>query len=101
METRLNEEPLRRFLPMAGEIAELVSSDDRPFAIFGHSAGGKLAIHVAACLLDVDRWPVRAFLSGAPTEVPWSNFLHQLGPNQFIRAVGEQFGALPAAITDD
>jgi len=100
-ETRLDEEPLRRFAPMARAIGEIISLDHRPFAIFGHSAGGKLAIHVALRLQDIDRRPVRVFLSGAPVTVPRSKFLHQLSQDQFIQAVGERFGALPSEITND
>jgi medium-chain acyl-[acyl-carrier-protein] hydrolase len=101
-ETRLNEEPFRSFPPIARAIGEeILSSDDRPFAIFGHSAGAKLAIHVALYLQEADRRPIRVFLSGVPIAVPRSKFLHHLGQNEFIRAVRERFGALPTQITDD
>lgn len=100
-ESRLNEEPLRHFSEMARPIGEVISADSRPFAIFGHSAGGKLAIHVSSYLQDIGRCPLRVFLSGAPTTVPRSCFLHQLGKDQFIRAVCDRFGPLPAEIIDD
>jgi surfactin synthase thioesterase subunit len=92
---------MRRFPAMASAIGELVASDHRPFAIFGQSAGGRLAIHVASYLQDIDVRPKRVFLSGASMTVPCSRFLHQLSRDQFIDAVGERFGALPAEITGD
>jgi len=100
-ETRLDEEPMRRLPLMARAIGEVISLDYRPFAIFGHSAGGKLAIHVASYLQDIDMRPTRVFLSGAPMTVPRSRFLHHLSQDKFVHAVGERFGALPAEITDD
>jgi medium-chain acyl-[acyl-carrier-protein] hydrolase len=102
-ETRLDEEPLRSFPPIARAIGEeILSSDNRPFAIFGHSAGGKLAIHVASYLQETtDRRPMRIFLSGAPIAVSSPKFLHQLGPDEFVRAIENRFGALPRQITED
>jgi len=93
-ETRLDEEPMRRLPLMARAIGEVISLDHRPFAIFGHSAGGKLAIHVASYLQDIDMRPTRVFLSGAPMTVPRSRFLHHLSQDKFVHAVGERFGWL-------
>ena len=101
-ETRLDEEPMHNLTPIAHTIGDLILADDiRPFAIFGHSAGGKLAVHVAAYLNETGRHPERIFLSGAPIDVPSSKNLHLLDQNEFIRAVGERFGALPKQLTDD
>jgi surfactin synthase thioesterase subunit len=101
-ETRLDEEPLRSFRPAARAIGEEISCDNRPFAIFGHSAGGKLAIHVASFLQEAtSRRPIRVFLSGAPIAVAPSKLLHQLDPDAFVRAVQNRFGALPRQITAD
>src|SRR3974377_2013971 len=40
-ESRLDEEPLRRFAPAAQAIARLIQLEKRPFALFGHTPGGK------------------------------------------------------------
>src|ERR1700692_1722036 len=61
-ETRLDEEPYRELTPCAQSIGELISiADARPFALFGHSVGGKLAVHVAALLESTARRPVHLF----------------------------------------
>ena len=100
-ETRLDEEPIRHLPAMARAIGEVIALDDKPFAIFGHSAGGRLAIHVASYLEDIGLHPARVFVSGASMTVQPSGFLHQLSRDQFIQAVGERFGTLPPEITDD
>ena len=100
-EARLDEEPIRDLPTMARAIGEVVSLDDKPFAIFGHSAGGRLAIHVASHLEAIGLHPARVFVSGASMTVQISGFLHRLSRDQFIQAVGERFGTLPPEITDD
>jgi surfactin synthase thioesterase subunit len=100
-ETRLDEEPLRRLAPSARSIAELVSCNDpRPFALFGHSMGGKLAVHAASLLDDGIRRPVHVFVSASPV-VPRERWLHRLDDAAFVRAIASRFGALPAEIADD
>jgi medium-chain acyl-[acyl-carrier-protein] hydrolase len=100
-EARMDEEPIRHLPAMARAIGEFISLDDKPFAIFGHSAGGRLAIHVASYLEDIGLHPARVFVSGASMAVQPSVFLHQLNRDHFIRAVEERFGTLPPEITDD
>jgi pimeloyl-ACP methyl ester carboxylesterase len=100
-ETRLDEEPLRGLAPSARSIAELLSCNDpRPFALFGHSMGGKLAVHAASLLEDSIRRPVHLFVSASPV-VRRDIFLLKLDDAAFIRAIASRFGALPAQITDD
>jgi surfactin synthase thioesterase subunit len=100
-ETRLDEEPLRSLAASARSIAELVLRDDpRPFALFGHSMGGKLAVHVASLLKDTNRVPVHLFVSATPL-VPRDRSLHKLDDAAFMQAVADRFGALPAEITQD
>lgn len=100
-ESRLDEEPMRHLPTIARAIGGIISLDRRPFAIFGHSAGGRLAVHVASYLEEIGVLPARVFISGASMTVPRSGFVHQLNQDQFIRAVSERFGALPAEITND
>ena len=100
-ETRLDEEPLRRLAPAARSIAELIlRGDARPFALFGHSLGGRLAVHVASLLEDTDRHPEHLFVSATPF-VPRQRFLHKLDDAAFIRAIADRFGPLPVQITND
>jgi surfactin synthase thioesterase subunit len=100
-ETRLDEEPLRRLAPAARSVAELILlTDARPFALFGHSLGGKLAVHTASLLEDTDRHPVHVFVSATPV-VPRERTLHKLDDAPFIRAIADRYGPLPVQITDD
>ncbi|HLH97098.1 MAG TPA: alpha/beta fold hydrolase [Xanthobacteraceae bacterium] len=100
-ETRLDEEPQRSFVPAAEAIAEVISiSDPRPFALFGHSVGGKLAVHVASLLDQTDRRPTELFISATPT-VPRERHIHKLSGAEFVRAIADRFGAIPTQITDD
>lgn len=100
-EARLDEEPLTRLPVIAQAISEVIASiDHRPFALFGHSAGGKLAIHVAARLEAIGRCPRHAFISGAPAALS-SDRIHDLDDEKFLQAIARKFGSLPAQITDD
>ena len=100
-ESRLDEEPLTRLPVIAQMISEAIAStDDRPFALFGHSAGGKLAVHVAAQLEAIGHCPRHAFISGAPAALS-NDRIHNLSHNKFLQAIASRFGSLPARITDD
>ncbi|HUN97682.1 MAG TPA: alpha/beta fold hydrolase [Bradyrhizobium sp.] len=100
-EARLDEAPLTRLPAMAELVTEaIVSSADRDFGLFGHSAGGKLAIHVTASLEGVRLLPRHTFVSGAPANVavePIFNLAH----DEFVEAIARRFGPLPRQITDD
>jgi surfactin synthase thioesterase subunit len=102
-EDRIDEEPLRTLDSAAELVAEAIASnDDRPFALFGHSLGGKLAARVAVLLEKIDRCPIHLFISGAsPATWPKDKWIHKLDDDQFVRSVAERFGGLPAQITDD
>jgi medium-chain acyl-[acyl-carrier-protein] hydrolase len=101
-ESRLNEEPLTRLPAIAQLVSEaILSADNRPFALFGHSAGGKFAIHVAAHLEDTGHCPLHAFISGAPVTLKNDSAIHNLDHDEFIQAVAKRFGPLPMQITDD
>jgi medium-chain acyl-[acyl-carrier-protein] hydrolase len=102
-ETRVDEEPLRTLASAAELIAEVIASNDkRPFALFGHSLGGKLALRVALLLEKTDHRPSHLFVSGASAaSIPQDKWLHKLDDDQFIRSVANRFGGLPTQITDD
>jgi medium-chain acyl-[acyl-carrier-protein] hydrolase len=84
-------------------IAEVIASNDkRPFALFGHSLGGKLAVRVALLLEKTDHRPIHLFVSGASAAtIPQDKWLHKLDDDQFVRSVANRFGGLPTQITDD
>jgi len=101
-EARMEEPAFRRFADAAREIGEAIEqADARPLALFGHSAGAKLAAHVALRLQGTRRRPRHLFVSAGPVSVTRKDWLHQLHGEAFIRAVGKEFGALPAEITSD
>lgn len=100
-ETRLDEKPLRSFGPASQSIALAIQSDSRPFALFGHSAGGRLAIHVASRLRVMDRDMAHIFISASPVTLADREPLHHLDETDFVRQLADRYGPLPAAITDD
>jgi len=100
-ENRLDEEPLTRLATIAEVASEaILSADSRPFALFGHSAGGKFAIHVAERLERRGHIPLHAFISGAPANLT-NDRIHDLKHDEFIQAIEKRFGSLPVQITDD
>ena len=100
-ESRLDEKPLTRLSEMAKLTTEaLAGSAGRDFALFGHSAGGKLAIHVTANLESMGLLARHTFVSGAPANVavePIFNLAH----DEFLEAIARRFGPLPPQIADD
>jgi medium-chain acyl-[acyl-carrier-protein] hydrolase len=100
-EARVDEKPLTRLPLMARLVTEAIACGaDRDFALFGHSAGGKLAIHVTANLESMRLLPRHTFISGAPANVavdPIFNLAH----DEFVEAIARRFGRLPRQITDD
>jgi surfactin synthase thioesterase subunit len=99
-ETRADEQPLRQFAPAVEAIARVIKLDERPFALFGHSVGGKLATHVAMGLESGSRRPLHLFISGTPV-VPRERFIHTLQGAFFARYISERIAPLPAELTND
>ena len=99
-ETRADEEPPRRFAPAVQAISRLILLDERPFALFGQSVGGKLAVHVARSLQGGDRRPLHVFVSGTPV-VPRERFIHKFEGEHFVRAVSDRIAPLPVQLTSD
>jgi medium-chain acyl-[acyl-carrier-protein] hydrolase len=101
-EARMDEEPFRRFADAAQRIGEAIAgADTRPLALFGHSAGAKLAAHVALRLQATRHRPRRLFISAGPISVAPDTWLHRLDGAHFSAAVSRKFGALPPEITAD
>jgi medium-chain acyl-[acyl-carrier-protein] hydrolase len=101
-EARMDEQPFRRLADAGHATAEAIErADARPFALFGHSAGAKLAAHVALRLQGTRRQARHLFLSAGPVSVVRDKWLHQLHGEAFVRAIAKEFGALPAEITAD
>jgi surfactin synthase thioesterase subunit len=101
-EERMDEKPFRKLTEAARRVGEAIAEAGvRPVALFGHSAGGKLAAHVALGLQATAYRPRHLFVSAGPVSVAREEWLHQLDDTQFARAVAKEFGALPAEITTD
>ena len=99
-ETRIAEPPLRSFAPAARAVsAAICASADRRLALFGHSAGARLALQVAAHLEDAGSPPDHIFLSGADDRVRAP--IHGLPGGAFRRSIRERYGNLPAQLTED
>ncbi len=84
---RLNE-PLRTdIIPLAQEIAEILSAfNDKPFEIFGHSMGSLLGFEVSKILIKKYKLaPRRLYVSahGAPFLKKKSPIMHKLTENEF------------------
>jgi surfactin synthase thioesterase subunit len=102
-ENRIDEEPVGTLDSAAELIAEAITvNKERPFALFGHSLGGKLAVRVAILLEKTDHCPIHLFVSGAPTATSLQDrWICNLEGDEFVRAVANRFGGLPSQITDD
>ncbi|MFE5328115.1 thioesterase II family protein [Embleya sp. NPDC056575] len=99
-ETRLREPPHIDIDAMAAAVA---ASIDRPYAVFGHSIGGRLAFELCRRLRDLDAPPpVRLFASGcpAPQYPPAAIRDSDLPDDEFIARI-EGMGSLPAEVVAD
>jgi medium-chain acyl-[acyl-carrier-protein] hydrolase len=98
-EHRIDERPFRRIEAAARELARAIATESgMPFALFGHSAGGRLAVHIAARLAHASHPPVRVFVSATPSPRHAIPPIHELGDDDFIEAISSRFGGLPAQI---
>lgn len=101
-EIRIAEEPLRSLAAASAAIAPAITeADTRPFALFGHSAGARLSLHVAARLEYAGRPPVHVFVSGTRSSISRDTPLHDLDSAEFLRRVSQRYGALPVELTRD
>lgn len=101
-EVRIAEEPLRSLAAAAEGIAPAIAeAGARPFALFGHSAGARLSLHVAAHLERAGRPPVHLFVSGTRAAISRDDPLHGLDSGEFLRRLSQRYGALPVELTRD
>ena len=100
-EDRIAEEPFYRMSDAADEIATgIAESEPRPFALFGHSIGARLATHVALHLYRQGSCtPCHIFASGARWTRERGDKLHELDDKTFQRHIRERFGNLPPELT--
>jgi medium-chain acyl-[acyl-carrier-protein] hydrolase len=100
-ENRLAEPLLHSFAPAAISVGELIAAEpDFPFALFGHSAGARLAVRVASFVLDRRLPLMRLFLSGASCDPP-TDAIYTLNGPEFIRRITARYGELPPQLTAD
>ena len=102
-EERIAEEPFYRMSEAADEIATgIAKSEPRPFALFGHSMGARLAMHIAMHLHRHDNnTPCHVFASGARWTLKPSDMVHKLDDLAFQRHIRERFGNLPPELTSN
>src|SRR5262245_17886558 len=80
-EGRRGELPFTRLLPLIGAISEaILPLLDRPFALFGHSLGAKVAFELARALQQKHGFnPVYLFISACPApQLPNHEMIHNL-----------------------
>ncbi|MYW05267.1 alpha/beta fold hydrolase [Streptomyces sp. SID3343] len=99
-ETRLREHP---FIDVDAMAAEVAASVDRPYAVFGHSIGGRLAFELCRRLRALGGPPpLRLFASGcpAPQHPPAAIRDSDLPDDEFVARV-DGMGGLPAGVLAD
>lgn len=104
-EDRLLETPINRLdVLLDALVHELKPYLDRPFALFGHSWGGRIAFELAHALRQAyAQEPVHLFVAGydAPqTIVPRKDPIH-LRSNEVLLPRVRQIGMIPGAFKDD
>jgi medium-chain acyl-[acyl-carrier-protein] hydrolase len=101
-ESRIREEPLRHYRPLADEIAGAIKRRlDLPYAMFGHSMGAFLAFEVARRIRDnAGPEPVHLFVSarGAPQLPDKDPPIHELPDDEFIDELRRHQGTPPAVL---
>ena len=101
-ESRLAEMPLRSLREIAAAVAPIIASgDDRRFALFGHSAGARLATHVSLRLTHARHRPVHVFISGSRWSMDKDETLHKLDSDKFFDRIDARYGAIPRELTTD
>lgn len=100
-ESRLRDTPSSDLLYLAGEITrEIDRLISAPVALFGHSMGSVLAYETACMLAARGREPIHLFVSGRrPPHVPDPDApLRHLTDAEFVRAIDQRYGGIPAQI---
>jgi len=106
-ESRFHEPPYRHFEPLIADLSRAVidaMDHDLPFAFFGNSMGGIIAfetIHQIRRLTGRDAMHLFVSAVSAPQcqrEIPDIGLLDD---EALVRAVGQRYGAIPAAVLAD
>jgi surfactin synthase thioesterase subunit len=101
-ESRLTEMPLRSLREIAAAVAPIIATGDaRRFALFGHSAGARLATHVSLHLSHARHRPVHVFVSGSRWSMDKDETLHKLDSEKFFQRIDARYGAIPQELTAD
>lgn len=102
---RWKEAGLTSMSELVHEIAEnWAESSAIPFAFYGHSFGGLVAFEVARRLRNKQmRGPEWLFVGAtrAPQLEHWQTPIHTLPDEEFVSALQERYGGIPAAIRAD
>jgi surfactin synthase thioesterase subunit len=103
-ESRLAEEPLRRFGPAVAAVVEALDAVEPPFSFFGHSLGALIAFEVTRALAARGlAGPTHLVVAGChaphlPTRRPW---LHPLADTEFLERIRGLGGTPPEVLEND
>ena len=101
--SRFQETPHESVAKMSAGIAEAIASEDSdaPFAFYGHSLGAVVAFETAQLLAQ--RGPAHLFIGAAraPHLPPTVPAISHLPSMEFLQAVQERYGGLPAALFEE
>jgi medium-chain acyl-[acyl-carrier-protein] hydrolase len=106
-ESRFREAPYQRMEPLVGDLAAAVIEclgADQPFAFFGNSLGSVIAFETLHEIRRrTGREAARLFVSaaGAPHCPPPLPPMGHLSDEELVRAVGERYDGIPAAVLAD
>jgi len=102
-ETRLGEAPLHAWDDMLAALGEAIMPQlDRPYALFGHSMGARLASALAARLANAGLPPVQLIVAAhVPPDLP-SPALQAIGlDDDAFKALLLQYGGIPAEMSQE
>jgi medium-chain acyl-[acyl-carrier-protein] hydrolase len=104
-ESRLREEPLQSMETMVRAIADgMVEFLDRPYAVYGHSLGAKVAFETARELRR-GKLPEPVHLFAAASSGPgvtWAHpLLHRLDDIALLREIQRRYGGVPQEVLAD
>ncbi len=102
---RFRDKPLTSISDLVSEIVgRMAGIADKPFALYGHSFGGLVAFELARSLRRLGSpAPVHLFVGASrpPHMGPLRPTIHALSEDEFVEAVQDRYGGIPAAIYQD
>lgn len=102
-ERRFNEPPMTSADAIVEAVTPaILSLQDRPFALFGHSMGSLLAFELARALEARGTPPAHLFVSGrrAPDAAAIETPVHQMPDDAFVAEVNRRYGSIPAELLE-